>query len=380
MHFVLAGLMVLASATVNGYFFGDHAWAAEDTTAPTFSIAEGAVIAGAATEVTITEEDLAAVTLDGADGTPFTGEAPAYKVVVAGEGAHTLIATDREGNSSTLHFTLDATAPVVSLNTIDPVVEGSGVVVAGTVDDPAITNLQVLVNGIVAADGVTVSEQTFTYTIGGLGAGSYTVTVKAKDAAGNEGTSEARTAVVNVPPDTTPPVISVETLNSVTVGSAVMVKGTVDADITTIYIQVDGVALADTATAVGGVFNFPITGLSAGTHKVVLKAIDAAGNVGLSEERAVTIYQVQSTDPSANTGEDTETAASQKDETDSDTASAAYFLAPQIAMEDQASLDKSVSNREGGKESTAAQADTFVQDTRTDSGSGKRSSGLAWYW
>ncbi len=379
-HIAFVSVILLGSIVLNQQSFPSTAHAAEDTTAPTFSLQEGEVVVAESVTLTITEDELDSVTLDGVADTPFTGSAPSYMVDVSGQGQHTVVATDASGNSSELHFTLDK-EPTVTLDDIAPVVEGQDVAISGIIDDPDITEATLFIDGNAAATNISVSNGAFAATISGLSAGSYTITVSAKDALQHEGTSAPKTALVTVPPDTIPPAITLEPISSVVAGSAITVSGTVEPGVTVLYITVDGVLLSDTATAASdGTFSFQIAGLSVGTHTVSLSALDAAGNQGTSSIRNATIYA-----PSGSgTDDDTTTSDTTKEvAVAADTDTSRYFLAPQVSAEAQAALDRGVNNDNSAVPSAgdtgAAAARTLAATSDTAVPSESRG-GLAWYW
>lgn len=85
-----------------------------DKTAPVFNISNADVLNTSSVNVLVTETNLAStIKVDGVD-TAYTGTKPNYKVSVTGEGTHTVTATDKAGNATTVTFTIDSTAPSVS--------------------------------------------------------------------------------------------------------------------------------------------------------------------------------------------------------------------------------------------------------------------------
>jgi hypothetical protein len=85
-----------------------------DKIAPVFNISNGDVFTTPGVDVIVTEVNLAnTIKVDGVD-TAYTGTKPNYKVSVTGEGTHTVTATDKAGNATTVTFTIDSTAPSIS--------------------------------------------------------------------------------------------------------------------------------------------------------------------------------------------------------------------------------------------------------------------------
>jgi len=93
------------------------------------------------------------------------------------------------------------------------------------------------------------------------------------------------------PPDTTPPVTSLTSpANGATVSGTLNVSASAsdNAGVTTVQLLVDG-AVAKTATAAPYSFSWNTTGLSNGNHTLQTRAIDAAGNAGLSTPVVVAV-------------------------------------------------------------------------------------------
>ena len=107
---IVAGVLVFTIVQTTA--FTSHASAADDTTSPSLSIADGAVVTTSSIQITITEEGgLDTVTVDGTT-VAYDGTAPEYSVVVSGEGEHTIVATDQAGNPpAEATFTIDSQAP-----------------------------------------------------------------------------------------------------------------------------------------------------------------------------------------------------------------------------------------------------------------------------
>lgn len=120
---------------------------------------------------------------------------------------NTFVLYDVAGNSSSYVFTYDSSAPVVDLEDITPVTVGADVVVNGTVADPSISTVQVVVDGIVAGSATVVSGE-FSFDLSGLTVGSHDIKVEAMDLAGNKGVSEEKIALVNAAPVITPATVS----------------------------------------------------------------------------------------------------------------------------------------------------------------------------
>jgi len=97
-----------------------------DKIAPVFNISNGDVLNTSSVNVLVTETNLAStIKVDGVD-TAYTGTKPNYNVSVTGEGSHTVIATDKAGNVTTVTFTIDSTAPSISWQVQPKTIYGIG--------------------------------------------------------------------------------------------------------------------------------------------------------------------------------------------------------------------------------------------------------------
>ncbi|MCG3098800.1 Ig-like domain-containing protein [Enterobacter sp. DRP3] len=212
-----------------------------DTTAPTLSVdtlAQDNIINAAEHNqpLTLTGKtnaeagQIVTVTLNGknynatvaGDGT-WTVTLAANDVQTLGEGNHTLTVnvSDKAGNGSsvTADFTVDITAPVVTINTV------AGDDVLNTSEQGQAQIISGLASGAAAGDVVTVTlgGQTFTGVVladgswsvgvpasllGALGEGSHTVSVSVTDAAGNTGSATHGITLSGHPPEFTIDAIS----------------------------------------------------------------------------------------------------------------------------------------------------------------------------
>ncbi|RXW27142.1 type 1 secretion target domain-containng protein [Enterobacter cloacae] len=212
-----------------------------DTTAPTLSVdtlAQDNIINAAEHNqpLTLTGKtnaeagQIVTVTLNGknynatvaGDGT-WTVTLAANEVQALSEGNHTLTVnvSDKAGNGSsvTADFTVDITAPVVTVNTV------AGDDVLNTSEQGQAQIISGLANGAAAGDVVTVTlgGQTFTGVVladgswsvgvpasvlGALGEGSHTLSVSVTDAAGNTGSATHGITLSGHPPEFTIDAIS----------------------------------------------------------------------------------------------------------------------------------------------------------------------------
>lgn len=161
-----------------------------DTVAPAFNVADESLFASSSVDVVVTEENIARITVDGEE-VVYSGSRPTYSLTVTGEGKHTIVATDMAGNSTTIDFTIDSHAPIVTISGVTPNSDGS-YTITGTSDAQTVT---VRINGGPAITAST-TDGIWTVTTAALGVGLYTVEASSTDAAGNTGTAPQFTFVV----------------------------------------------------------------------------------------------------------------------------------------------------------------------------------------
>jgi hypothetical protein len=204
------------------------------------------------------------------------------------DGAHTLTATqtDLAGNTgtTTLSFTLDQTAPAMSMAlvadtgssasdgiTAKPAVKGTGE--AGRV-------VTLKENGLVLGTATADSTGAWSFTLSNLVEGAHTLTASQTDLAGNTGT-----ATLSFTLDKTAPAISMalvsDTGQSVTdkVTSDPTIKGIGEAN-TLVTIKEGGIVLGTTMADSTGAWSFTPTALASGVHALTASQTDLAGNVG----------------------------------------------------------------------------------------------------
>ncbi len=275
-----------------------------DLVAPSVSITSpktGATVAGTQ-QVTFTATDNVAVTrIDlRVDGTTYSSDfaAPwslAWQTTNLADGTHTLsaVAWDAAGNKGT-----SATVTVVVVNnrpdTAAPVVTvlkpaagtHSGVldVEISAVDDVGVVSSEILVDGKVVEAGTA-----YTWDTTQLTNGLHALQGRARDAAGNVGTSQV--VQITVDNDLIPPQVTF-----VTPSEGAHVAGTVevkaeasdDRGDVTVRLLLDGELLADAAEE-----SVDTRSLADGPHVLKAEATDAAGNPAAAEVR----FHVDNTPP-----------------------------------------------------------------------------------
>ncbi|ADY52959.1 Fibronectin type III domain protein [Pseudopedobacter saltans DSM 12145] len=204
---------------------------------------------------------------------------------VIAEGSHTLIVTDAAGNSATIAFTIDKTAPIVS-----------GVTNSGLYNTDKTISFNegtATLNGSTFTSGSVVSAE-----------GTYTLVVT--DAAGNSTT-------VSFTIDKTPPTTTVATLalsddsgvsstDFITNVAAQTLSGTLSANLQTgetVHISLDNGATYQLATATVGLNTFSLSGVTlSGSSTINVHVADQAGNKGMEYSQAYTLDTTPPTAPS----------------------------------------------------------------------------------
>ncbi len=223
-------------------------------------------------------------------GTTMADGTGAWSFIPAGlaDGAHTLTAsqTDLAGNTgtATLSFTLDKTAPAVSMALVSDTGSSSSDKITS---NPAVkgigqANTLVTIKEGGATLGTTMADGTgaWSFTPAGLADGAHTLTASQTDLAGNTGT-----ATLSFTLDTTAPVVSMalvsDTGSSATdkITSNPAVKGTGQAN-TLVTIKEGGATLGTTMADGTGAWSFTPTGLADGAHTLTASQTDLAGNTG----------------------------------------------------------------------------------------------------
>ncbi|ABQ27194.1 Ig-like domain-containing protein [Geotalea uraniireducens] len=188
--------------------------------------------------------------------------------LVEGINTYTAAAIDAAGNessaSSPVSAVLDITPPVIIITapTANAFLNTPQITVTGMVNEPVtsvtVNNTSAVVDGLSFSLTITLAE------------GANTLVVKAKDLAGNEGTTS-----VPVYLDTTPPQVTIVTpaAGLLTRDKQVIVSGTVSEEFTTVTVN------TITATVSGKTWSAAYT-LSEEANFITVKATDRAGNSG----------------------------------------------------------------------------------------------------
>jgi len=194
------------------------------------------------------------------------------------EGPHSIIVYGNDtagnmGNSGVIYFSVDTTPPTITILSPE---EGSisntkNVLLEFTVDE------EVSWMGF-SLDGALNETIDGNYTMPGLDKGSHNVVVYANDTANNMGSSVTINFSVQIEEDTIPPVITILSPENVTYStSSVDLNFTVNEETSWIVYSLDG---ASNSSEISG--NVTLSGLSEGSHNIVVYANDTASNTGVS--------------------------------------------------------------------------------------------------
>ncbi|MBI4747446.1 MAG: hypothetical protein HY774_03115 [Acidobacteria bacterium] len=281
----LTGNVICDRLTVNGGgVVTILAQAPQDTTAPVITLAEpaeGLITKNSPVTVSGTVTDTSAVTVT-VNGQPVTlsGTQLSTSVTLAeGSNTITVLATDAFGNvgTATRNVTLDTTAPVLTITSPPDgaVTTETQLTITGTVTDATATT--VTVNNVAA----TRNSNEFSAVVS-LVEGQNTFVIRAQDAAGNQ-IETTRTVTLQVPQDTTPPVITLTepAEGLITNASPVTVSGTVT-DVSAVTVTVN----SQPATLSGTQFTASVT-LTEGSNIITVSATDAFGNTSTASRSVV---------------------------------------------------------------------------------------------
>lgn len=234
---------------------------------------------------TVTEQSIHELLVDGIAVTPthvsgwdYTGPD------VTGDGTHTIRVTDKAGNTASVSFTIDATAPVVAItNPNDGDALRGTVTVSGTVTDTHPDHYYFVVkdsNGkIVAGPGV-VKQATvvdWSWDTTKVTDGTYTIDLEARDKAGNK--DAGSTATISVTVDNTAPVVDNNLDVTMKTGEKVTLSPIVSGDTNVTYLwKVSDSKLLNNPQDTLNSATLNIGPAPKGAYTVDLTVTDQAGN------------------------------------------------------------------------------------------------------
>ena len=215
-----------------------------------------------------------------------------------GGAANHQIVTPAAATTYTAAFTAaaDAVKPVVSVTApaAGATVSGVTTLSASASDNVGVTQVKWYVDGLEVAHDAAGPTWSTTWSTTTVADGSHTIFAKARDAAGNWGTS--RTVVVNVNNavsiDTTSPAVSLSSpaAGSVVSGTVTLSATATDAvGVVTVKWFVDNVERASDSDGAPWTRAWSSLSVPNGLHKIFAKARDAAGNWGASRVVSVTV-------------------------------------------------------------------------------------------
>jgi hypothetical protein len=242
---------------------------------------------------------------------PFAGVWSVTEAAPLEPGQYTAVAEqETEGEPATseaVTFTVDTTAPAVSIDPISspianpaPSLSGGAGNAAGDNDTVSVTiHRGASTGGEVVAEGVVPVEGTsWSYTPSALPDGTYTAQATQQDEAGNTGTSLSSTFTV----DTKAPQLSIKPVTSPTDDATPALGGELGAeagDSPTVAVKVykgsaasGEVAASGKATVEGATWTYTSTHLPDGTYTAQATQLDEAGNIGKSTATTFTVDTV----------------------------------------------------------------------------------------
>jgi hypothetical protein len=191
--------------------------------------------------------------------------------------------------SAPVSLALADTSPptaVITAPAANAIVSGTLTVSATATDDVGVTGVQFLVNG----GPLGVEDTTAAYSVSvpttAANNGTYTLTARARDAAGNTTTS----APVTITIDNTAPTVSLTAPPSGPVSGTLTLAATAADNVGVAGVQflVNGTVFAQDTTAAYSV-SMPTTAANNGTYTLTARALDAAGNTTTSAPVTITI-------------------------------------------------------------------------------------------
>ena len=193
-------------------------------------------------------------------------------------------------NTGTSTATPDTTLPTVSITAPanSASVSGTVSVSATASDNVGVTKVEFYVNGALQVTD-TSTPYLYSWDTSTLAAGSYTLTTKAYDAAGNVGQSGSVT--VTVVKDTTPPSVALTSpVNNATVSGPVTISASASDNIGVNRVELYENSVLLTASNVTPVnFNWNTASVPNGSYALTAKAYDATGNVAQTGNVTVTV-------------------------------------------------------------------------------------------
>lgn len=186
----------------------------------------------------------------------------------------------------------DTQAPTVSVTapaagTISGVVN----VTANANDNVGVIGVQLLLNGSNLGSELTTSPYTYSWNTTGVANGSYTLTARARDAAGNTTTSAGVVVNVNNVPDTQAPTVSITAPSAGNVSGTISVTANASDNVGVVGVQflLNGASLGSEDLASPYSISWNTFTVANGTYTLTAVARDGAGNTTTSAGVIVTV-------------------------------------------------------------------------------------------
>ena len=273
---------------------GTAGTAAGDQTTVLLTLYKGSVVGGTVVE---------------AASRPVSAAKWSYTAAVLPDGTYTAQAVQEDaagnvGKSSAVTFTVDTTAPIVSLNSLTspskntmPELTGTAGVLAGDRASIMVTvySGSSTAGSVVQTKTVTPGGSSWSYLVSKLADGTYTAQAVQEDEAGNVGKSSAVTFIV----DTTAPIVSINSATSPSknatpelTGTAGVQAGDKSSVAVTVYSgssTAGSVVQTKAVSPSGSSWSYLVSKLADGTYTAQAVQEDAAGNVGKSSAVTFTV-------------------------------------------------------------------------------------------
>ena len=184
----------------------------------------------------------------------------------------------------------DTTSPTVAISSpvASATVSGTVSVTATASDNVGVTKVEYYVNNVLKATD-TSTPYVYSWDTSALAAGTYALTAKAYDAAGN--VAQAGSVSVSVVKDTVAPAVSLTSpANNAVVSGSVAITASAADNVGVSKVEYYGNGVLLTASNVAPYsYNWNTGSAANGTYVLTAKAYDASGNVGQSTSVTVTV-------------------------------------------------------------------------------------------
>jgi len=193
----------------------------------------------------------------------------------------------------------DTASPAVSITspTNGATVSGTVTVSGQATDNVGVSSVSMTAGAIAIPCALSGSAYSCTWNSGSSANGNYTITVTAKDAANNRGSSSVDVTLNN--PDTTAPAVTINSpANGATISGTVTVTGTAtdNVGVSSVTMSTGGPSTACTVTGTNYSCTWNAGSLSDGSYTITVTAKDAANNSGASSI-SVTVSNADTTPP-----------------------------------------------------------------------------------